>query len=73
MKRFKDYEGVICKNRTELSILAIMARENGYHVCPKIKRPKYSNIIFLEGVFYDAADWAIKFPISKKEFLSRVN
>jgi hypothetical protein len=73
MKGFKDYEGVICKNRTELSILTIIARENGYHVCPKMKNAKYSNIIFLEGVFYDAADWAIKFPISKEEFIKRIN
>jgi hypothetical protein len=73
MKEFKDYEGVICKNRTELSILTIMARENGYNVCSKMKRPKYNHIIFLEGVFYDATDWAIKFPISKEEFIKRVN
>lgn len=73
MRKFKDYEGVICKNRTELSILSTIARENGFEVCPKMKNPKYSNIIFLEGVFYDAADYAIKFPISKEEFIKRVN
>jgi hypothetical protein len=73
MREFKNYEGVICKNRAELSVLSIMARENGYNVCPKIKRPKYSNIIFLDGWFYDAADYAIKFPITKQEFLNRVN
>ena len=73
MREFKNYEGVICKNRTELSILSMMARENGFEVCTKIKRPKYSNIIFLEGIFYDAADWAIKFPITKEEFLNRIN
>lgn len=73
MKSFKNYEGVICKNRTELSILSIMARENGFEVCTKIKNPKYSNIIFLEGIFYDAADWAIKFPITKEEFLNKIN
>jgi hypothetical protein len=73
MKEFKDYEGVICKNRTELSVLTISLRENGYNVCPKMKRPKYSHLIFLEGWFYDAEEWTIKFPITKEEFLERVN
>ena len=73
MKEFKDYEGVVCKDRVELKLLATIAEERGYNVCPKIKRPKYSHIIFLEGWFYDCKDWAIKFKITKEEFLEKVS
>ena len=73
MKEFKDYEGVVCKDRAELKLLATIAEERGYKVCPKIKRPKYSHIIFLEGWFYDCEDWAIKSKITKEEFLEKVN
>ena len=73
MRNFRDYEGVVCKDRTELKFLAAMAEENGYKVCPKIYKPKYNHIIFLEGWFYDAMDWAIKFKITKEEFLEKVS
>ena len=32
MKEFKDYEGVICKDRAELLSLAKMAKEKGYRL-----------------------------------------
>ena len=73
MKKFKDYEGVICKNRAELKLLATLAEAKGYNVCPKIKRPKYNHLIFLEGWFYDCEDWAITSKITTEEFLERVS
>ncbi len=74
MNKFNDYEGVICKDRAELLLLAKMAKEKGYKVNPKIiNRPRYSHIIFFEGYFCDAADWAIKDKISKEEFIKRLN
>ena len=74
MKEFKDYEGVICKDRAELLLLAKMAKEKGYKINPKlINRPRYSHIIFFEGYFCDAASWAIKNKLSKEEFLERVS
>ena len=73
MKKFKDYEGVVCKNRAELKVLATIAKEKGYNVCCFFhKRPKYNHFIFLEGWFYDCEDWAIQSKISKEEFLERV-
>ena len=42
MKKFKDYEGVICKDRTELKLLATLAEAKGYRVCCFFyKKPKY--------------------------------
>jgi len=74
MKEFKDYEGVICKDRAELLLLAKIAKEKGYKINPKlINRPKYSHIIFFGGYFCDAASWAIKNKLSKEEFLERVS
>ena len=74
MKEFKDYEGVICKDRAELLLLAKMAKEKGYKINPKlINRPRYSHIIFFEGYFCDAASWVIKNKLSKEEFLERVS
>ena len=73
MKEFKDYEGVVCKDRAELRLLAKIAEEKGYKVSPKIKRAKYNHLIFYEGYFCDATDRAIKFKITKEEFLERIN
>jgi hypothetical protein len=73
MKEFKDYEGVVCKNRKELKSLATMADEKGYKVCCFFhKRPKYGHFVFLEGWFYDCEDWFIKFKLTKEEFLERI-
>ena len=48
MKEFKDYEGVVCKNRAELKVLATITKEKGYNVCCFFhKRPKHSQFIFL--------------------------
>jgi len=33
MSKFKDYEGIICKNKTELKLLATLAEAKGYRVC----------------------------------------
>ena len=69
----KEFEGVICKNRVEMRELATIAKEKGYKVCSLLfDKPKYKNIIFYYGEFCDAADWAIKTPISREEFLEKL-
>ena len=74
MKEFKDYEGVVCKDRVELLLLARAAEEKGYKVSYKIvKKPKYKHLIFYRGYFCDATEWAIKFKMSKEEFLERIS
>ena len=53
--------------------LATIAKEKGYKVCSLLfNKPKYKNIIFYSGEFCGAADWAIKTPISREEFLERL-
>lgn len=74
MEKFKDYEGVVCKDRTELKLLATLAEAKGYRVCCFFhKKPKYNHLIFLEGWFYDCEDWFIKSKITTEEFLGRVS
>ena len=68
MKNFRDYEGVVCKDRTELKFLAAMAEENGYKVCPKIYKPKYNHIIFLEGWFMMLQIGLLNLKLQKKSF-----
>jgi hypothetical protein len=73
MKEFKDYEGVVCKDRAELLFLAKKAKEKGYNITTKIiSRPRYNHLIFYKGYFCDASKWAIQFKISREEFLERV-
>ena len=69
----KEFEGVICRNKAEMKMLASLAEKKGYKVCWKLfNKPRYKNLIFYVNEFYDAAEYAIKFPISKEEFISRM-
>lgn len=69
----KELEGVICRNRNEMKELAHIAMEHGYKVCDLLfRKPKYKNIVFYYGEFCDCADWAIKYPISREEFLNKL-
>lgn len=73
MSKFKEYEGVVCKNKAEMRELADIAKEKGYRLgWALVNRPKYKNLIFWEGEFYDAADWAIKYPITREEFINKL-
>jgi hypothetical protein len=68
----KEGEGVICKSKKEALELATIAKNKGYKVCSLMfKKMKYKNIIFYDNEFCSAADYAIKFPITKKEFLEK--
>ena len=73
MDKFKEYEGVVCKNSIEMRELAKLAEEKGHKIGWALtNKPKYKNIIFYTGEFYDAADWAIKYPITREEFISKL-
>ena len=73
MNKFKEREGVVCKNSIEMKELANIAKEKGYRLSWAItNKPKYKNIIFYKGEFYDAVDWAITFPITKEEFINKL-